>query len=305
MNQDTNDHTEAPVQPQGQAAMLRAAADGELTPEQEQALCDQDASARARIDTERALRQAVSKTMGQVRAPASLRAKIERAMQGQSPLSFEQAEQRAPRGWQRPWWLGVAAGFALAAALVYFVSPLAAPNATPGAGQFASRGQFSTVGLVDFLEDQHDSCANLGPFFQTKMPFQQRADAERAAIEMLDMVPDVLDLADGKLADLGYDFAGLGACRIPGKGKSAHLLYTSSIDGQPPISLWVQQDTGEWNDRIKEIGCTYGVDLCEERGTSLSIWREKGLLYFLYTPSRDLQSPARVAFRAPTISDTI
>lgn len=307
--------------------LVRLAADDELTPESRAAferLRAADPLVDARVETERALRSAVSRIMGQAKAPAGLADRLRAAMAQEGstetqastgidsasahdadPIPF-QAPTASPtvvRSWQRPWWLGVAAGFLLAAGVMLVVSPWSLPTSSQNAG--TNQGIFSTTNLVSYVEEQHTSCANLGAIFERKMTYRDRADAERAAIELLQVIPNVFDLRAGELQDKGYRFAGLGRCKIPGDGASAHLMYASTDESLPPISLWIQKDTGEWNDRIAQLGACYSVGLCKERGTSLSVWREDGLVYFLYSRDQDLESSAREAFDAPVVAGTI
>jgi len=268
-------------------ALYRAMADGELSPAQQaayDAACAHDAQHSNRLEHERQLRAAVGRVLGADSAPAALRMQL-KTMFDESPsvdiaASSLRIDRGAPvaRSWQRPWWMGMAAGFVLAAGLMMILAPWksgtpAQHQGTQGNQIAVEGGPYSTTRLVSFLTEQHDRCANLGSFFHDKMQYRTRADAERAAIELLSAVPAVFDLHDGELTQMGYHFEGLGRCQVPGRGKSAHLIYTSNEAGHAPISLWVQQDTGEWDDRVRDAGCTYGVELCRQRGTGMSIWR--------------------------------
>jgi hypothetical protein len=125
------------------------------------------------------------------------------------------------------------------------------------------------------------------------------AEAQKAAIELLSHVPEVLELKSDALSKAGYQFAGLGQCHVPGRGRSAHLLYkpdSTVAPGAPVVSLFIQEDTGELS---LEDFCAYRKegDPAKKR-CCMTVWRADGLLYYLVTP-KGTPAEARNAFSVP------
>ncbi|MDX2116442.1 MAG: hypothetical protein SFZ24_12600 [Planctomycetota bacterium] len=294
----------------------RAGADGELSDAQLGILRSEDAGAESRMAFERDLRALVERAMSSPeRAPAGLADRIRGALaaeereaaQAPGALKFPGAGVNgAGRGEVYPVRpaLRRQAMLAAAAALALFAGGAALLSLRPGGWSGGSStlavapapGSLGAAGaplervtrLVSFTSEQHGACES-APFFEKKMTARTPAAAAAAAIEILHKVPSVLELRSEKIARAGYAFAGLGPCRVPGSGRSAHLIYRADpavAPGAPEISLFVQEDTGEL---AIEPGFYYTNEGCESRlKTScngvINVWREEGLIYYLLAP---------------------
>ncbi|HBS28943.1 MAG TPA: hypothetical protein DEB06_05720 [Phycisphaerales bacterium] len=290
--------------------LFRLAADAELSREQSAALdalhARAGAEVSARVAFEHALRDSVARVMGEApAAPEALRRRILDSLRAEDqapapqPLPFRAAPAASDGARPSPFrfgWLVAAAAMVVVGA-VATLSPRFIGSTGGPAPQAASIIPAATAQrLVSFLDEHHGSCANFGEVFQQKMAARTQAEATRAAIEILTKVPDVLELPDDRLASMGYQFAGLGRCAVPGEGRSAHLLYRSLTEGAPPISLFVQEDTGS----MKLDGkCCYCAGLCKDGKTQINIWKRGGIVYYLVTP-KELLPAAREVFGAPS-----
>lgn len=292
------------------ALLARLAADEELSAEQARALdalsATPDARVSERVAFEHALRDSVSRVMSDAPpAPDALRERILAALRGDAeqqapePIPFRTPEPARPSGHTGPFRLG----WILAAAALVGVAAIAllVPNQTgvgPSTTQRSAILPAATAErLVSFLDSSHDKCANFGDVFKQKMIARTHAEAAEAAIAILPRVPDVLELPDERLAVLGYRFAGLGRCAVPGKGRSAHLIYRSITEADAvAISLFVQEDTGELP--LEEGTKCYCAGLCKDGKKQVTVWRREMLIFYLVAPA-DLQPRAREVFGAP------
>lgn len=303
---DGNDHLDpSTLSP---AARLRAAADGEIA--HPTASSKDDAS---RIAFERGLRAACSRAMQGAPAPDSLRQSVLQAMRAEPfgtlkiagaqshepPQRAAQASDDGPISFpSRPPWmrfgLAVAAMLAIAAGAFYVQRSAVLTPVTP-----VMLGEQRATILADFANEQHQQCADFGPAFEGKMTARTVAEAQKAAIELLSHVPEVLELKSDALAKAGYQFAGLGRCHVPGTGRSAHLLYkpdSTVAPGAPVVSLFIQEDTGELT---MDDFCAYRKegDPTKKR-CCMTVWRSDGLIYYLVTP-KGTPPEARNAFSVP------
>lgn len=326
---ESNPNNGAP-QPLSLAALIRAAADGELSPadrERFEALRRQDPSIDRRVAFEVALKQRVGRAAAEhpsAKAPDSLRASILDSFRNEPhalPTRHDTLADRAAAhhhlrdhrsGRRMGLFYGVAASVALVAAVLGYVS-LQRP-ASSGPGQLAIGVQnASTAGpipagrvmhFVSFTNDQHDMCAGFGEAFDSKMTARTHAEAQAAAVELLKKIPSVLELGSKPLMQAGYTFAGLGRCSVPGSGRSAHLMYkpdpTIRPDG-PVVSLFVQEDMG---DLPLELDTTYTTKGCKTSSLEsctciVRVWRRDGLVYYLVAPANLCDEACR-AFSSPT-----
>ena len=291
------------------AAQLRALADGELNDtdrhELERRLGEGGAMESA-TRFERGLRDAVGRVMQAEapRAPDALREQIRLAMETAPSHEFESEEPvRIMSGVSGPWGLMAAAAIVLTvgAALLMRGGLSGAPQGGPqglGAQSASILGAADAEVLVNFIKNQHESCAMFGERFNKKMVARTEAEAAREAIELLNEVPTALQLGAERLAAAGYEFAGLGRCRVPGAGRSAHLIYKSHADGGVSVSLFIQEDTGSL---ALEQDRFYSSDKAEQSGTTLSVWKNGRLIYYLFTPNLEHAPPARKLFGAPAL----
>ncbi|MBL8745991.1 MAG: hypothetical protein JNK58_06495 [Phycisphaerae bacterium] len=290
-----------PIDPSGLSvsSRLRAEADGELSPLD---LRDDEVQDRqGRIAFERSLREAVGRVQSVETAPESLRTRIAGTLGVPSTAALsERVKPVFPREhptiyrerlpWRRQLWLAAAAAVTLVTVLMLY-GPLR-----------ISFGPPTFTAIAAFTTEQHEGCAKLGSQFKSKMTARTESEARKAAIQILPKVPSVLELHSAELARLGYRFAGLGRCAVPGRGRSAHLLYAPDpaiAPGAPSVSLFVQEDTGEL---AIDPNCRYvhrPTDPAAPSRTTpgVTMWRQDGLVYYLVAPPL----PAEVlrAFDAP------
>lgn len=284
-----------------EAARIRAAADNELPAGEVPA----GEHAAKQIDFERALRDAVGRSMGDAKAPEALRARV-LALMAEQPAEQEHAAVHRHGAHERGRDADpgrAAAGrrprsmrWAIAAAMVALVGGAAVTQqwlASPGVPLSSERASL----LISFMSEEHNACADFGPLFERKMKVRDEAAAAKEAIELLARVPEVLELPGDEMDRAGYRFAGLGRCHVPGKGRSAHLIYKaqeSLSPGAPAVSLFVQEDLGEIS---LENQCSYRSDGGDTR-PCLRMWRKDGLVYFLITP-KGTPDAIRRAFAVP------
>lgn len=218
------------------------------------------------------------------RAPAELRERCRRIL-SETPIEQEQADVVRPAAgdtrdrsfWARtPRWFAAAAAIALASALVIVALPSRQGAILSAEGMYQA---------VSWVSQEHDACRDLGRVFERKMTARTESEATRMAVEILDRVPDVLDFPVEGLDELGYEFAGLGACAVPGRGRSVHLVYKSTRADAEPLSLFIQVDEG---DRNVEPATSYVAPMGEQespaRGPEVVIWKRDGFLYYLCVP---------------------
>lgn len=260
-----------------------------------------------RVTFERLLRDRVAAVMSADRAPAELRGRILETLAKESGapgirLAGSEADRDGSAGLQRrerrlvfrrPVLLAAAAALAVTAGIIgltQFRSPaVTLPKAQPGSLADGPVPLERVVNIIAFTEGQHDSCADLR-ILDRKMTARSEVDAQREAIELLNHVPKSLDCRADSIRDAGYVFAGLGRCAVPGKGRSAHLIYkpdATLAPGAPTLSLFVQEDTG---DLPLVTGCRYTNEDCcpsfrKVCSCILTIWREDGLVYYLVAPA--------------------
>lgn len=297
LDSSTNDLPDELVAAMSHADRLRAIADDEHTTEN---LTDDD---RSRIAFEKELRARVSRAMGAVDAPAGLRARVQEALRqetgiGSGVIRPRHADTRSQSFWQR--YAGVfsaAAVIALCAALVGLSIVRSQPNAQQVAG-------LPIAQIAPFVHTQHEACDPTADSSMAKFHARSKSDVAAFSTGHLGETPPVFHDRLEALDEIGFRFAGVGACRIPGKGPSVHAIYVRSDSPNPEyscqkVSLFVQVDSGE---------CTLDTSKCIltrcaiTKQQSLAVWRQDGFIYFLYCPDEPTRDAAQHAFGAP---DTI
>jgi hypothetical protein len=278
------------------AALLRLAADGELTPEQgarlEAHLAAHPEDAE-RIEFERSLREACSRACCPgCCAPAGLRERIARAAGGDAG-----AEMIAERTRSRSFWaVGNLARFAAAAALVLLVASAGylvgrAEPRLAGIESGPPNGRLLAASLARFVRGEHGRCTEGGPAIDSKF-YVTEPDAVPA--EFADIVGASVSLPTVALAEeRGLRFVDAGLCHPPG-GDAMHIRFRTDTDRL--VSLWVQLDDGTLG---IEDGVTYTMG---EGAECIRFWRVDGVRYVLVCPdeaavpfvSLALASPAAV-----------
>ena len=279
-------------------AVIRAAADGELTPEQASTVDAGDA-----IAFERSLRDATARAMGGVTAPAGLCEAILSQARGGRPEDDALADAMHARGEEtrdRSFWSAGRGVAALAAAVLLAVVGVMVwqGNPAPGQGAGASGGALATIGGVDtayrtnlarFVADEHSRTLDdryAERKFTAKVP-SEAADAIKADLHGDPVIPP---------CGGATKFAGASPCGVPGKGPSAHMQFVLPVhdaNGEivpdatgRKVSVFVKQDKGEL--AIAE-GTTYLVNAqaCNRSDVYICVWRRDGLLYTLVSEGRN------------------
>jgi anti-sigma factor RsiW len=285
--------------------LLRAAADGELTREEEvelEAHLRDHPEDRAVIEFERGLRGEVARAAVS-EPPAGLRDRVlASAASGGRELS-QSADNGSPgalpingpvRRGAPLLRYALAAGLVLAAAgsIVVVRSGLAG---SPTVQQMTASQRLS---LVSFLSTQHEECELHADLVGTRFSLSRLDDVPARFASVLGRRPDL-----GRLEASGLSLLGAGPCAVPGRGRSVRLvLDASAVDpnGQPLVSIYIQQDTAELG---IEDGRAYrlsrGPEAQHGAGADVFVWRNGGLLYFFASTSEPAIEVARSALGAP------
>jgi hypothetical protein len=298
-------------------AMIRAAADGELSTDQEamfEVHLQRHPEHAARVRFEHDLRRACKRVFVQegrtVEPSAALRGRVEEltiAGRGEAdrvPVRHQPAPRAAGDGVGGFRHRRLATLFAVlalfATGAVYFIAFNTAPT-------FRESPELAKVALVSFIKSEHRRCVLDERALQHKMTAYSTSEVGG---EFEDLLGKALSVAD--LEKAGYVFAGAGRCAVPGAGASVHLVFRSQA--QAPVagsnaqeaaagalSLFIQKDTGELPIRENE---TYRLET--ERGNPLIlIWLHQGLIYYLVSESGDSEAAARRVLGVPAGSQPL
>lgn len=263
-------------QPTSIGALIRAAADGELSPEQQRAL-DQARQADPQVDNalafERGLRDAVCRAMGSLCAPAGLRQRVRGAIASGNALSLPEGiaeHTRKPSFWGTRRTTSLLAAMivlTLGAALFFQAISLSKPGLN--ASQLAYRQQ-----VASFVAGEHGRCAGSSDLAKSKLRISDPSEAESVLSEL--MGHSVSLPCQNRRPQIQFD--GAGPCGIPGNGPSAHVMYHPA-DGGPKVSIFMKPNSGELP---FQPGKTYLLDTkkCGVAGTRIIAWVNDGLVYY-------------------------
>ncbi len=285
--------------PMPDAAIMRMAADGELTDDQRERLdrlLSRSLEGHARIQFERELRGAVGRVMGASSAPASLRASVERIVESarDSEPAPELKLTEAPRpGASMPeplraqtrsrsfWARRQSLVGALAAVLVVGVASVLVWQATRLAGVSLTAAQTDYRSrLVSHVAGEHRRVID-PTVAANKLSLHEPEEVRAFFQQVVGSVPSMEGLTVGTPEMV---FVGAGNCHVPGSdGSSAHLrLDLIAPDGSVArvVSVFVKADHGELP---MEPGVTYALDTkaCGQSGTRVLAWTDGGLAYFM------------------------
>ncbi|MEM8834270.1 MAG: hypothetical protein AAGD00_00485 [Planctomycetota bacterium] len=302
--------------PVSRGAVIRAAADGEMTPEQRdafEALADSDPQRDRRVAFEQGLRGSVARSMSGVEVPAGLRSSVLAVMRDESDGAADVVRVAGSDTRSTSFWARAAAVGAIAAA-VALVGVISTNQPGPrGGGQQLAGNSAQATGagdeffeiddssapsqnaarLVSFVAGEHDRCNMYEDHFDRKFVAQDKASAITMAVEVLPSVPSVEMLQQhisskmDSLSSLGYEFSGLGPCMVPGTSRSVHLIYTSSDPSNGAISLFVAETEGMDSCTLKPGTCH--TRTCSKAGHTLAVWKDEaaGLVFFLVVPDQE------------------
>lgn len=291
--------------------LLRAAADGELTPartaELERHLAGYPDDRRV-IHFERELRGCVAGSASGT-APAALRERIiaMSSTAGTAPasLSLPSVNTLSNRRFSRPVRLtAIAASVAIVAGGA-FVFLHQSDMGRPTSGELIT--QQYRVSLVSFIGTQHEECEIHADMIGMRFKTTKLDDVPREFSKVLGSVPEI-----GHIEGSGLRFLAAGPCAVPGRGKSVRMVLESTANAQlnggrgSLVSIHIQQDTGELN---LEAGKTYRlVDAVGTPGSIapvIYVWRRDGFIYFLTSKSEPAMQMARAAVGAKEPSGAI
>ncbi len=312
MTNDQNhpEHAQENGQPINIAALLRAAADGELTDcqcKELEAHCAQCDDAQCQIEFEKALRRCCGRVMGEPCCPDALRAKIT-AMARQDDqdnqhddyarrIAQSNRRTRSQRFWVRSPIMSAAAALLILAAgtLVWQSSSLSNRN-TPAHFTPTQASYFNRVS--DFAVREHTRCCDdsIAQAKLVKVDINEAIDYFSQAFGTQVSVPD-MDQVAGQV-----EFFGGGDCHVPSTARSGHLRFdvTSPEGKRISLSLFVSPDPGLLP---MEEGLIYALEseACSAAGTRLFAWVRDGVQYlFVSEASDEMCAKVRGLVRAPT-----
>lgn len=306
-------------------ALIRAAADQELTPEQVaefERLCAERNCTQDRVRFEQTLRESCGRVMtGAPCCTEALRAKIvamAAGMRGEDgsagaavgsaagPAAESVAERverlssrtRTVAFWRRSPGMAAAAVllFSVAGVLVWQASRL--PTAPPPAGMTHQQVAYRDR-VAGFVSDEHGRCCRSDVAAQAKLIHR---DPEAARVHYAQAFGAGSVAVDAGPVEAGQvSFWGGGDCHVPGTTKSAHVRFDAvSPEGEPiRLSLFVMPD----NQRLPlEPGTTYRLNAsaCDKAGVALYAWCADGLTYLLVSEAKgEFCGMVRRALRAP------
>lgn len=293
------------------AALIRLAADGEISAEQERRLeieIERDPDVARRVEAEERLRSSIARAFESGPAtPAGLRDRVAAAMASADlgVAEMDEASQRddvptrmASVTRDRSFWAGPAARVLAAAAALTLVATVfvvsRGPSADPTLG--------SRTRAVQFVAGEHGRCVSdlapgSGKFRVTN------------ASEMPGLTGDVLG-QEIKIADLVLNgvenvrFIDAGRCGVPGGGSSMHVRFeapSGTGEGTAQFSLFVQQNSGSME--LAE-GITYELDPTnggeiDLKSPSIFVWLRGELVYYLVVDCPKSCKPIREHLAAP------
>lgn len=303
----------APETPLNIASLLRSAADGELTAEQQQVLDAHLASHpqdQACVAFERSLREAVARSMQSEKTPADLADRIRSAIhdsatdvasQDDTPL----VETIASSTRTYSFWSSAGRRLAIAAALILVVSGgwFAYSQVTVVTGE-NWRNEGNRFYLANFLGDQHMNCSD-PQIAGRKFTVSEVDEIDGCCVRIIKKAPEL-----EKLFDDGGKLIGLGKCGVPGPGKSVHMqvlmpvMQGNSGMMAPPstVSLFIQQAL----DREGiDPETSYSLAEAKKEGYEVDVWKRDGLIYYLVCDSPEASEAARKALKVSTPNQSL
>ncbi len=281
------------------AALLRACADGELSPAQCERLkqivgdCPVTPSC---IAFDQALRdccgRAMREAMRETKCPDALRERITAiaasssiAQTTHAPSDHAQHPETTSRSfWARSPMLAIAAMvmLSLAGVLIWQASSLSGIF-TPTVPLNIDQVSYSER-VGQFALREHNRCSQDGPA-QAKLDKREITQAVAYFSQRFDRPVQMPDMAQG---EDHIQFFGGGDCHLPETVQSGHLRFDAYDDAGNPISLslFIAPDPGILP---LEQGVTYKVssEACDAVGARLFVWAIDGVQYLLVSEASD------------------
>jgi hypothetical protein len=310
-DQSHPEHAQDPREPMNIAALLRAAADGEIDElsDAQRAVLDgylaDHPEGESQIGFERAMRQSCSRSMSGASCPEALRAKViaiaDAARQEDESYANRIADAgrytRSKSFWSRSPMLGAAAALLIvtAGALIW-QSVSFTSNSAPSGLNIQQANYYNRVS--DFVVREHTRCCD-DKAAQAKLV---EHDIGRATEYFSQAFGHQVSVPDMEQVDGQIEFFGGGDCSVPSTPRSGHLRFDAiAPDGQRiSLSLFISPDPGLLP---LEEGLIYTMDseACAAAGTRLFAWVSDGLQYLLVSEADDeMCAKVRGLMQAPT-----
>ena len=177
----------------------------------------------------------------------------------------------------------------LAAAAVFFIAAIVALQAARPPMSLGD-GSVVPVAMVEKFQARHSRCGR-----QLENLFNAATVADPAGVSTI--IHDRLGVAPAAtpqldLSALGYRFAGVGDCSIPG-GKSLHLLYRAdpATGRDDALSLWIAPvptpgAAASYDVPALEEGRAYPIT-GDRSAHPMIVWRSAGMIYYLVGDAPD------------------
>ena len=298
-----NDQTAQLPSDLSDAARVRAIADGELAPENA-------GDAERAVGFERELRSAVSRAMSEpAAAPAGLREQILARLDAEHaaddrPISFTEHKHQAERESSAlfsllPRFAAIAAVLLLSATVLW-VGVQQFSGSTPAGPEGLSLQTVSSQ--LQFVQREHDRCSDIGSGnFTPKIVATDVQQAREFAESQLGCGGERLAAAIARMDESGYSFIGVGACAVPGGGRSVHALFVPQADrpdSVQPVSVFLLESPGG-GCKGAEPGVCYSCPIAKESGEPAMLWRDENLIGFVHSDSEQSVENLRTAYVAP------
>ncbi len=272
------------------AALLRAAADGELSAADQARLnahLESHPQDHSRIAFEKGLRSCCCRGMTgpEYACPKALRDRVTAQVAGEiagetaaetadQPAVISPAAARSTSFWATPRSKQVFG--AIAAALVLFVGAAFVINLTRYSTNVPTQGEFAQV--VSFVASEHKEC-DFNPDRTRKFTILSIEDAPKALAGIIGSEPTIPDLEAA-----GLVFKGAGRCGVPEGGKSAHLRFEmpDPDGGQPQrLSLFVQHVEANTPELDENVAYLITPKEGAPHGMVVYAWRKSDVVYYL------------------------
>lgn len=329
-DQHNPEHAQEPREPLNIAALLRAAADGELSDcqcEQLEAYLAENPEAESQIRFEKALRSCCERVMTKPCCPDEIRAKIlakadvgtvaastVAASDSSDGLSNNDDEAYAKRiegissytrsqsFWSRSPMMGAAAALLIlvAGALIWQSASLGTHNA-PSSLTFQQASYYNRVS--EFVVNEHNRCCD-DEIAQAKLIQHDIVQTNEYFSEAFE---HQLDVPDPQQSGDQIKYFGGGDCAVPSTARSGHLRFDTIAPGgkRVSLSLFIAPDPGLLP--LSE-GMTYTINAkaCQDAGTRLFAWVSNGVQYLLVSDASDeMCAQVRDLMNAPSSLSSI
>ena len=276
------------------AALLRACADGELSPsqcERLKAIIGDCPVTPSRVAFDEALRDCCGRAMHKPKCPEALRERIASmasasiADQDADPMPLQISTVTKRRSfWARSPMLSIAAVLMLSVAGVLIWQSTNLIGAfTPNTPLNIDQASYSER-VSEFALSEHTRCCD-SDAASAKLVKHDIAQAVEYFSTQFDRPVQMPDMAQG---DDHIKFFGGGDCHLPETIRSGHLRFDAYDDQGNPISLslFIAPDPGMLP--LKE-GVTYRLSskACDAAGARLFVWVNAGVQYLLVSEASD------------------